>query len=146
MKSSQNLINYLLFNTKNYFQNAEEFIRLERIHKNPSWMLLIDMWLTPLIFIFNIFITDSLPNVLSVMGLYKSFRAWVDYFRYQQLRTDCIRWKLIVDSFGGPFIATNNMRYLPYVYADGMQRIHNDVFKRHTSPQARPTHSNQLRK
>ena len=146
MKSSQNLINYLLFNTKNYFQNAEEFIRLEKIHKNPSWLLLIDMWVTPIIFIFNIIITHSLPNVLSVMSLYKTFRSWFDYFKYVDMRNDCIRWKLIVDSFDGPFIATNDVRYMPYVYADGMQRIHNNIFKRRTSPQAHPTQSNRIQK
>jgi hypothetical protein len=56
------------------------------------------------------------------------------------------RWQLIVDSLGGPFVATNSMRYMPYVYADGMQRIHNFIFKRHTSPRVRPTQSNPTRK
>lgn len=133
MKSSQNLINYLLYHTKNYFENAEELSRLEKVHGTPSWFLIIDMWVTPLIMIFKSLITRSAPNVLSLLSMYKCIHNWLDYFKYKQLRNDCIRWKLIVDSFGGPFIATNDIQYMPYVYADGMQRIHNQVFKRHTS-------------
>jgi hypothetical protein len=141
MKLSQNLINYLLLHTKNYFEHADELSRLEKIHGHPSWFLIIDMWVTPILLVFKMFITHSAPNALSLLSMYKCIRTWFDYYRYKQLRDDCVRWKLIVDSFGGPFIATNDMQYLPYVYADGMQRIHNMIFRRRTSYTAYPSHS-----
>ena len=146
MKSRQSLINYFLQNTKNYFKESEELLRLEKIHRHPSWVLFIEMWITPILFIVSIFITESIPSLLSMLSIYRCFCTWSDHYRYKELRRDFDRWQLIVDSLGGPFVATNNMRYMPYVYADGMQRIHNFVFKRHTSPQARPTRSNPPRK
>lgn len=146
MRSRQNLIDYLLYHTKNYFENAEEFLRLEKKHRRPSWFLLVDMWFTPIFFVFSIFIMGSFPSLLSVLSLYRCFCTWLDHYRYKDLRRDFDRWKLIVDSSGGPFVATNDMRYMPYVYADGMQRINNFIFRRRKLPQARPTHSSQLRK
>jgi hypothetical protein len=146
MKSRQSLINYLLFNTKNYFKDSEELLRLEKIHRRPSWMIFFEMWITPLLFIFSIFITSSAPSVLSLLSLYKCICTWLDHYRYKELLDNFDRWQLIVDSLGGPFVATNSMRYMPYVYADGMQRIHNFIFKRHTSPRVRPTQSNPTQK
>lgn len=134
-----------MFHTKPYFQNAEEFIKLEKVYGTPSWFLFIDMWITPLFLIFKIILTRSVPNVLSVLSMYKCIRTWIESYTYKQLRTDFIRWKQIVDSFGGPFVATNDMKYLPYVYADGMQRIHDMIFRCRTSPTAHPSHSSSRR-
>jgi len=145
MKSRQSLINYLLYNSKNYFKDSEELLKLEKIHKRPSWVLFFEMWITPILIIFSIFITSSAPGVLSILNLYKCICTWLDHYRYKNLRREFDHWELIVESLGGPFVATNNMRYMPYVYADGMQRIHNFIFKRHKSPLARPSRSSQMK-
>lgn len=141
MKLNQNLINYLLVHTKHYFKDADELIQLEKVYGTPSWFLRIDMWFTPIFLIFKFLTTHSIPNVLSVLSIYKCIRSWIDWFRYKELRNSCIQWKQITDSFGGPYIATNDITYLPYVYADGMQRIHTMIFKCRTSHTARPNHS-----
>jgi hypothetical protein len=135
MKSNPKLTNYLLWNTKNYFVEAEKFVNLTNKFLFPSWTLWFEMVISPLITILICLYTKAPPDVFGLFGFYKCFVAWNEWLEYKNVKRDFIEWKQIVDASNGPFIRTNNTDYLAYVYADGMHRISNNQMKR----QARPT-------
>jgi len=54
---------------------------------------------------------------------------WVDWFQYYNITQETLEWKKFVQSAGGPFISTNDPMYHLYVYADGMQRLKNSLFR-----------------
>ena len=121
------LTQYLLRNAKNYFQEAEEFVVLTPTYAELSWWTMIDMAF-PFIMLAIAIVTKKFPDMFSILSVHKSIQHWVSYFRYSELRTQFSQWKAIVDAVGGPFISTNDPDYMAYVYADGMQRIHNQSF------------------
>ena len=61
------------------------------------------------------------------LTLYRMVTDWKQYIHYLEIRKKIHEWKEIVHSAGGPFISTNDDVYQPYVYADGMQRLHNNL-------------------
>ena len=131
MKSSPRLINYFLNNAKKYFVDAERYIELSQTFAQVSWWTLLDMFF-PLATILHCVLTKSFPDFLFVLGLYKSLKLWAEWFEYRTLKRQMGEWREIVDAVGGPYIATNNPKYLPYVFADGMQRLQNLNIRRHT--------------
>lgn len=63
-----------------------------------------------------------------MMSTHKTISKWHQYLRYIELKYETNEWKAIVQSIGGPFISTNDDKYHVYVYADGMQRLHDNLF------------------
>lgn len=59
--------------------------------------------------------------------IYRMVEDWKQYIRFLEIRKKIHEWKELVRSVGGPFISTNDDLYQPYVYADGMQRLHNNL-------------------
>jgi hypothetical protein len=129
MKLNPNLIRYFLFNAKKYFNEADEFVHLAETYAPLSWWTLMDMWF-PLVTLVGCILTKSFPDLFFVLGVYKAMNLWVGYFRFHALKKQIVEWRDIVDAYGGPFIATNNPTYLPYVFADGMQRLQNSHITR----------------
>ena len=128
MKSSGRLTKYLISNAKNYFAEAEDFVRLTDKFLVPSWNVWFEMILSPLLMIVMCIATRSPPDILSAMSTYKTVEIWVEWFHYRAVKSRFMEWKQIVDAYGGPFISTNDPRYMAYVYADGMQRIQGSIF------------------
>lgn len=117
------LIKYFLGHAKSYFAEAEEFVVLSATYRTLTLWTLFDM-----MFPFILILTRTWPDVFSISGLYKSWTSWVGWFRYRELKQQFAIWKDIADACGGPYISTNNPAYMPYVYADAMQRIQNRTF------------------
>ena len=138
MKSNGNLTKYLIANAKNYFAEAELFVTLTEKFLVPSWETWFEMILSPVFMIIMCVATRSPPDILSAMSTYKTIQVWIEWFKYRAVRARLIQWKQIVDASGGPFISTNNPNYMAYVYADGMQRLHNSTFNPLRS-RSRPT-------
>ena len=136
MKSNGRLSNYLISNAKNYFAEAEDFVTLTEKFLVPGWDVWFEMILSPLIMVLMCIYTRSPPDILSAMSIYKTIQIWLEWLKYKTVKARLMEWKQIVDASGGPFISTNNPNYLAYVYADGMQRLHNQTFSR---PPSRPT-------
>uniref|UniRef100_A0A6C0ENS1 Uncharacterized protein n=1 Tax=viral metagenome TaxID=1070528 RepID=A0A6C0ENS1_9ZZZZ len=123
---------YLILNKKKYFDLAEEFVKLEQlfrletlIEKVSFW---IDMIIYPVYMLFSTIFYNQKLGILTIMSIHKTVTKWQHYFRYVQLRSEINVWKGIVRSVGGPFISTNDDTYHSYVYADGMQRLHDRLF------------------
>lgn len=130
MNSNPRLIKYFLFNTKRYFVDAERYIELSNTFSEVSWWTLMDMWF-PLVSAIHCVVTKSLPDLFFLLGLYKSLKLWAQWHEYHALKYQLGEWREIVNAVGGPYIATNNPLYLPYVFADGMQRLQNLHIRRH---------------
>jgi hypothetical protein len=129
MKSNPNLTKYLLWNAKDYFKEAESFVQLTDKFLQPSWFLWFEMIIQPIILIATCLYTRKLLDVLSLLGVIKTFNLWNEWVEYKNVRSNFVQWKQIVDTVGGPYISTNDNNYLAYVYADGMHRIFNDQMR-----------------
>jgi len=125
---------YLILNKKRYFDIAEEFIKLRQLFKLETLFeklsFLIEMIVYPLYSLFSIVLYNQRMGIMTIMSIHKTVTKWHQYFRYVQVNRDINVWKAIVMSVGGPFISTNDDTYQSYVYADGMQRLHDDLFSR----------------
>jgi len=107
------------------FETAERYIQLRKIYSPKSWgdvMIKInEMILTPLITIFLILI-DKLDFLSLLTTAISTYRIWIGWMEYQDLRFSVQRMYLKTMQIGGPFIVTNDTDYLPYVYADAVVR------------------------
>ena len=128
MKSNQRLIKYFLFNTKKFFVEADELVNLSTEFNDPSIWTLLDLFFPFMLLIISI-MSRSLPDIMALLSVYKSFIVWRDWLRYKELRKQFEEWSQIVDALGGPFITTNDTTYQSYVIADGMQRCYDSIFK-----------------
>jgi hypothetical protein len=139
MQSNPRLINYFMYNAKPYFQEAEDFVRLSKTYAKQDLMVLFDMYGSPLILILTVIFTKKPPSMISLLGLYRIFQVWVDYFRYNTLRAQFYQWSEIMNAVGGPYISTNDPQYHPYVIADGMQRTQTELFTNRIRHRGCPT-------
>jgi len=139
MQSNPRLINYFMHNAKPYFQEAEDFVRLSKTYAKQDLMVLFDMYGSPLILILTVIFTKKPPSMISLLGLYRIFKVWIEYFRYKSLRTQFYQWSGIINAVGGPYIATNDPQYHPYVIADGMQRTQTALFTNRIRRRGYPT-------
>lgn len=107
---------------------AEEYIQLAQLFKTETFYekLNLFMKLAGNMLLTILWRSQSLSIALT---LYQTFDHWKQYVRYLDLKEQFHEWKNIVRSAGGPFISTNDELYQPYVYADGMQRLHNSLFR-----------------
>ena len=123
---------YLILNNQSYFAKADEFVDLNQLfiqetlfEKLNFW---VDMILYPLYTLISIVFFDSEFGIFTLMTIQKTLTKWYEYFKYWMLGREIKEWKKLVKSAGGPFISTNDEIYHSYVYADGMQRLHNRFF------------------
>lgn len=127
---------YLILNKKRYFDIAEEFVNLRQLFKLETLFeklsFLAEMIIYPLYSLFSIVLYNQRMGIVTIMSIHKTVTKWHQYFRYLQVKRDINDWKAIVMSVGGPFISTNDDTYQSYVYADGMQRLYDDLFSRRT--------------
>lgn len=126
-------IHFVLY-PQNYFKIAEEFIRLHTIFVKESFFEKVSLWIemviSPLISLFMSLYSKTPPSFLTVIGLQKCFQLWQEWFEFRRLAGVVREWTNIVRAVGGPFISTNDAKYHIYVYADGMQRIHDALIKK----------------
>jgi hypothetical protein len=130
-KLTQDQIQYVLLNNKTYFKIADDFITLHRrfapeslISKISLW---VDMLVSPLINLFQIIFFKKMPDIFTVLTIYKTALIWLDWFRWKEMQQTIREWIKIVRTIGGPFISCNDAEYHMFVYADGMQRIHDSL-------------------
>jgi len=102
-----------------YFALAEEYVFLESIFED--YFYLIDMIVYPIYVLIQLICLE--PSPMFIFGLVKTYQMWVDWFRFQTLKSEIQIWKMIVKKLKGPWISTNNPKYHVFVYADAMQRI-----------------------
>ena len=126
-------IHFVLY-PQNYFEIAEEFIRLSNIFVKESFFEKVSLWvemvISPLISLCMSLYSKTPPSFFTMIGLQKCFQLWQEWFEFRRLAILVREWTNIVRAVGGPFISTNDAKYHVYVYADGMQRIHNSLLGR----------------
>lgn len=126
-------VHFVLY-PQNYFEIAEDFIRLSNLFVKETLFekagLWVEMIVSPMITICMAVFSFQPPGFLSMISLQKCFQLWVDWFEFRRLALVVREWTSIVRSVGGPFISTNDAKFHVYVYADGMQRIHNALLGR----------------
>jgi hypothetical protein len=124
---------HFLMNKENYFEVAEEFLQLQTIFIKHTLLDKISLWIelliSPTIMFLLWLYTKQPPSFFAIMGLYKTVELWQKWFRFRELAIGVREWTNIVRAIGGPFISTNDAKYHIYVYADGMQRIQDALFK-----------------
>jgi hypothetical protein len=107
------------------FETAERYIQLKAKCAPDTWSDVIsrmnDMIIMPVILLFFIFMNLADPMMMAMNGL-RTYQAWSEYAEYTQLRFDVQRMMIYCQSVGGPFIVTNNPKYMPYVFADAVYR------------------------
>lgn len=130
------LAQYLVLNKKPYFKIAEEFVKLNQLFKNETTFEKLSFWgdmiIHPLMNIISILFFNQEMGIFTILMIYKTLSKWQNYFRYLELKQNIHEWKVVVQSVGGPFISTNDDTYQSYIYADGMQRLHDSLFRRLT--------------
>lgn len=118
----------IITHPKNYFSIADEYVSLQKVFLRDSLLEKLELWvemvISPLITIILSIINWSSPDMFQMMSLQKCFQLWKDWFRMRELRNEIHLWMRIVKSVNGPFIASNDAEYHVFVYADGMQRLH----------------------
>lgn len=123
---------YLILNKKRYFDIAEEFVKLEKLFKLETLFEKVSFWIDmimyPIYTLISILGFHQKLGIMTIMSIHKTVTKWQQYFRYVELKSDIAEWKAMVRSVGGPFISTNDDTYHSYVYADGMQRLHDNLF------------------
>ena len=117
---------YFLEHSTDFFKDTHEYFALRR--KFKGIMPWIDMIVGPLITIIS-FILYGSYDMFSLLSFGKSVIVFREWFRYFELSARLKQWKKIVNNSGGPIISTNDPEYHVFVYADGMQRLHNSIFK-----------------
>ena len=119
-----------------FFKDASDYFDLRR--RFDGIYVWIDMIVAPLVTIITFFIYGTY-DMFALLTFGKSIMVLLEWFRYRELSTRISNWKHTVKNAGGPFISTNDPEYHVYVYADGMQRLHNTVFKTYC-PVSRHSH------
>ena len=108
------------------FQTAERYIQLRTKCDPQTWsdkiQLMSDMILMPIITLFLLFLQFADPMTVFMNGL-RTYQAWTEYIEYTRLRFEVQRMMFRCQSVGGPFIVTNDPKYMPYVFADAVQRV-----------------------
>ena len=117
---------YLVLNNTNYFADAEEYIQLHQLFKTETFYEKLSLFMKLLGNLLLSILWKSQALSMS-FTVYRMVEDWKQYIRYLTLRKKIHEWKEIVHSVGGPFISTNDDVYQPYIYADGMQRLHNNL-------------------
>jgi hypothetical protein len=127
-----NISTYLILNKKKYFSIAEEYVGLQQLFQKETVFeklsIIVDMLIYPLFMIGSVIFYQQEMTLFTVMSIHKTVTIWLNWIRYMELSQEINEWKNIVRSVGGPFISCNDPTYHVYVYADGMQRLHDTLF------------------
>jgi len=79
-----------------------------------------DMILMPLIALFMFFTSGDVMMMAS--SALSAYRAWSEWIEFSELEFTMQRMRLRMAQVRGPFISTNNPKYMPYVWADAVVR------------------------
>jgi hypothetical protein len=109
-----------------FFKETNEYIELRK--KFSGFMPWIDMIVSPLVTIITFFVYGNY-DMFGFLSFGKALMVFREWLRYRHLSNSISKWREIVKKEGGPFISTNDPAYHVFVYADGMQRLHNSIFK-----------------
>lgn len=124
-------ISYILMNPMDYFKIADEYVTLQKIFTTETFFKKIELWsemlISPLIILIQAFFSKQNLDMFSTMSIQKCAQRWKEWFRMRELRNQIRKWMEIIRSYGGPFISSNDAEYHVYVYADGMQRLHDAI-------------------
>jgi hypothetical protein len=122
---------YFLLNKKPYFKMADEYVGLQQTFVKDTLLESLSLWMDMVIYPLGLLIAyiffDKKPSIFSASSIHKMFTTWIDWFKFKWLNSQMSDWMRIVRSQGGPFISTNDPTYHMYVYADGMQRLHDSL-------------------
>jgi hypothetical protein len=118
---------YLVLNNTDYFREADEYIQLHQLFKTETFYEKFGLFMKLIGNLILAFVWKSQALSMS-FTIYRMVEDWKQYIRYLEIRSKIREWKELVRSVGGPFISTNDPTYQCYVYADGMQRLHNRLF------------------
>lgn len=108
------------------FKVAERYINLRTRCLPESWgdtiLFFNEMVMGPLVTLFLLFMGSR--DVLMVFSaVTRAYSAWRDWEEYHALRSNVQEMFLITMTHGGPQITTNDVKYLPYVFADAVVRL-----------------------
>jgi len=110
---------------KNPFKVADRFIAIRDICLPPTWtsqmQRLSDMIVMPLITL-CLFFTGSSDIFVLLSTAATTYRVWAEWVEYTELRFVMQRMRMRMAQVKGPFIVTNNPKYMPYVWADAVVR------------------------
>jgi len=80
-----------------------------------------DMIIMPLITLF-FFFNGGGDMFMLMSTVSTAYRAWMEWIEYSELSFAMQRMRVRMAQVGGPFIVTNNPKYMPYVWADAVVR------------------------
>lgn len=108
------------------FEIAERYIELRKQCRPPSWgdtvILFNELVVGPIVTFFLLFMGNVDPFMI-MTTITRAYRAWCDWEEYHSLRSVVQDMFLYMSIHGGPQIRTNDMTYLPYVFADAIVRL-----------------------
>lgn len=108
----------------NPFKAADRYVTLRDKCMSTKWMVTLqrisDMIIMPLIALFYFFNSGEVVMMLTTMMT--AYRVWKDWIEFTELQYDMQRMRLRMAQVGGPFITTNDPKYMPYVWADAVVR------------------------
>lgn len=132
-KLTQDQIQYVLLNNKTYFKTADDFVRLHKRFSPDSLIskvsLWVDMIVSPLITLVQLVFFKKVPDLFTALTIQKTVSIWLEWVQWRDLQQTIREWIKIVRAIGGPFISCNDAEYHMFVYADGMQRIHDSLLR-----------------
>jgi hypothetical protein len=109
---------------KNPFKAADDYIAIRDVCVPELWTTQMqrinDMILMPLIALFMFFSSGDLMMFLSTAMT--GYRVWSEWLEYSELQFTMQRMRIRMAVVGGPFIVTNDPKYMPYVWADAVVR------------------------
>jgi hypothetical protein len=108
----------------NPFKAADRFIVLRDIciprTFTAQFQRINDMIVMPLIALFMFFTSGDL--FMAASTAVTAFRVWKEWLEYTELSFTMQLMRLRMAQVKGPFIATNDPKYMPYVWADAVVR------------------------
>lgn len=112
------------------FEVAETYIQLRTKCVPKSWadtvLQLNELLFAPLLVLF-LFFTGGLDLMMAFSSAMRIYESWTDWIAYNNLRFVVQTMFLKTMAAGGPFIRTNDPEYMPYVFADAVMRIEQNL-------------------
>lgn len=109
------------------FKTAERFIQIRDKCLPPTWTAQLqrinDMIVMPLITL-CLFLLGSGDLIMLCSTAMAAYKVWLEWIEYTELLFVVQRMRLRAVQLGGPFIVTNDPKYMAYVWADAMVRSH----------------------
>lgn len=113
---------------KHPFKAAEQFIILRDKCLPDTWTAqfqrINDMIIMPLVTL-CLFFTGNGDMFMMMTTAATAYRVWMEWMEYTELRFAMQRMRIRTAQVGGPFIVTNDAKFMPYVWADAVVRSDN---------------------